>query len=793
MDFYSALRQIDGFELLGEDEDAVEADEDFAVLDNNGNRLENKLVPRKIFFTFPDARALKELVSLWNRYKNEGEEITRPHTQWKKVFAHLRDVRPWGPQDRVTQETKTEWRECLSEFPNNPVRFEVEFWHREKSAIRERGYQRLLEIIHDAEGQVLHRSTIPEIRYDAVLVEVRPEFIQQILDHPDTGIATFDEVMVLRSQSLIEAPQVSDLKDVEDINPIEESEMGPPIAALIDGLPMSQHNQLANFLEIDDPNDFASAYGQASQQVHGTSMASLILHGDLNNSIPTGPIKRRLYVRPVMYPQSVGFDEIKERMPQDRLAIDLIWSAFIRMFEGEDGGAPTAPNVRVVNLSLGDPRRRFAGVLSPWARLIDYLAWRYRVLILVSAGNIRDLIVLDGIATWHDFESISPDEREAVLLRAILRNRAKRSLLAPSDSVNCLTIGAAHSDEIAPDSSGRAMTVDPYDSVYLPNPSSALGLGYLRRVKPDILLPGGREYVQAIANTAPISVKPVLTGGKYFGIGAAAPGVAGQTSKKLNVSGTSVATALATHGALRILDAIEELPVKEPHPAVDPSYYAVILKALLVHSAKWDATAASKIKEISKENGENDWIHNRDDITRLLGFGVADINRVIDCTEKRATLIRSGVINVGEADEFRLPIPIELENQAGLRAVIATAAWFSPLNITHRKYRMAELKVDYGSDKELSLGVTNAKDQPVHHVFGRGTVFHRRWDGRNAKPFVDNGDIVLNLSCSSPAGGLDDSIPYAVVVTLEVGTNVQVEVYNRVRERLIQKLPVANI
>jgi len=28
--------------------------------------------------------------------------------------------------------------------------------------------------------------------------------------------------------------------------------------------------------------------------------------------------------------------------------------------------------------------------MSPWARLIDYLAWRYNLLILVSAGNVTE-------------------------------------------------------------------------------------------------------------------------------------------------------------------------------------------------------------------------------------------------------------------------------------------------------------------------------------------------------------------------------------------------------------------
>ena len=73
--------------------------------------------------------------------------------------------------------------------------------------------------------------------------------------------------------------------------------MRPPVVALFDGLPMALHDRLRDRLEIDDPDDFAAAYGAASEQLHGTAMASLIVHGNLDE-VPT-PISHRLYVRPV--------------------------------------------------------------------------------------------------------------------------------------------------------------------------------------------------------------------------------------------------------------------------------------------------------------------------------------------------------------------------------------------------------------------------------------------------------------------------------------------------------------
>ena len=49
---------------------------------------------------------------------------------------------------------------------------------------------------------------------------------------------------------------------------------------------------------------------------------------------------------------------------------------------------------------------------------------------------------------------------------------------------------------------------------------------------------------------------------------------------------------------------------------------------------------------------------------------------------------------------------------------------------------------------------------------------------------MDDGHLLLNVTCSPTAGDLDEAIPYAVVATLEVGAGVAVPIYERIRERL---------
>ena len=588
---------------------------------------------------------------------------------------------------------------------------------------------------------------------------------------------------MLRPQSMVAGPVDDSHDEFDETDGEWDVGTEAPLVALLDGLPMAQHDRLSNRLVVDDPDDFAVRYGAASEQRHGTAMASLVLHGDLNATNPGRAIRGKVYVRPVMYAQPDGLGSTREAMPPDRLAVDLIWTAFIRMFDGESGDDPVAPTVRVVNLSLGDAKRRFFGLMSPWARLLDYLSWTYRVLIVVSAGNVLDPVPIDGLGFWSDFENAAEEERQVTMLRAILQQRAYRTLLSPSESINALTVGAAHADNVG-SRRQAASAVDPYQCQTLPNPSSALGLGFRRSVKPEVLFPGGAEQVRSLSTQAPIEASSVKYPGHYFGIGVASPGVTGDTDRKINMTGTSVSAALATHGALRILDALGDLGGDDAHQAVDPEYHSVLLKALLVHGAGWDQETVEALKPIINEGRKLHWQHEREEIGRLLGFGCPNIDRVVDCEERRATLIGWGRISARQTDRFRIPLPAELEGVAGFRALSVTIAWFTPITLSHRMYRLAKLFAGPGSDRGFSIGVANSKLQPSPSALGRGTIYHHRWEGDEAADFVDDGSLLLDVTCSPTTGEMDESVPYAVAASLEVGATVAVPIYESIRQRL---------
>ena len=89
-----------------------------------------------------------------------------------------------------------------------------------------------------------------------------------------------------------------------------------------------------------------------------------------------------------------------------------------------------APSVRVINLSIGDEARLFERQMSPWARLLDWLSFRYSVLFIVSAGNDMRALSLDTPS--HTLEGLTAEQRSALAFTAMTTEHIERRLLAPA-------------------------------------------------------------------------------------------------------------------------------------------------------------------------------------------------------------------------------------------------------------------------------------------------------------------------------------------------------------------------
>ena len=126
-------------------------------------------------------------------------------------------------------------------------------------------------------------------------------------------------------------------------------------------------------------------------------------------------------------------------------------------------------------------------IFLPWARLLDWLAFKYRVLFVVSTGNCDGTLRL---ATPRDtLGGLTEADRGARALEALLASDVDRRLIAPAEAINALTVGASHFDHSQPPIVPNRFNL--FGDRKL-SPYSRIGHGFRRAVKPDILMPGGR-------------------------------------------------------------------------------------------------------------------------------------------------------------------------------------------------------------------------------------------------------------------------------------------------------------
>jgi len=747
--FINAIRRIPGLELI--DEEELEGDE------------QDK--KPTLYLLVPDAHALSNISSLWHRWI-QGQALAPGFAPWRDVFSTLRDIRPWSPQDRLMAEDRNIIsEEIVGKDGNERVRIEIELVFRANDDRARETEIDLSNAIAAADGQIINRCRITEIGYHAILAELPVYAIKSIIEMSPASIAGLDPVMHIRPQSLATSIDVAEAEEIEPEEPLIVDR--PPILALLDGVPVAQHPLLLGALNVEDQFGLEPTALVADRH-HGTAMASLIVRGDRNKN--ESRLGRRIHVVPVL--------GANDRFPSNRLVIDMIYQAVTTMRQGE---VPSAPDILLINLSLGNARKPFHGQMSAWARLIDRLSYRFGILFIVSAGNHRASFDVPGFATFTQYESSTESERASGTIAGLGQLRSERRLLSPAESVNAVTVGAANVDAVSPTDRRLARgSIDPFPSITTANPSSALGPGFANSVKPDILMPGSREHVSFVTTGSTLSVRP--TGpARAHGLKVAAPPRDGVESVEHYTNGTSAAAALASRTCHQIHDALEAA-YGDGFISLSRAQRAALMKALLVHTASWPLATAQVIKAVLGPADNRLHVHQKDNIRRFLGYGFADADSAVSCTEDRATFWATGNLPREHAVTVQIPIPICINGEAQLHALLGTLAWFTPVLPGRRSYRAVRLTLT--ESNELSaLRVESSKTQPDQNQSRRGTVFSRRWEGSEA-PIVGANQVVTLTVQREPDQGsiIDEDIPFAIAVTLTMPGNIQI--YNQVRARL---------
>lgn len=748
--FARAVSRVPGLELI--DEEELPGDEDVAPV---------------AYLLVPDVRALRQIESLWRTWA-AGRVLPDGHTAWRDVFACLRDLRPWGPDDRVQPaDASILGEEIFGKADDEQIPLEIEIVFRpnaEAAAVNEAAVTRAIGAYG---GTILSRARLADIAYHAVLARLPVAAIRRIVEKSPASLAGIEQVMYIRPQSVVSGVDVADTVPLVQVAP-PPVVVNDPILAVLDGVPQVGHPLLRPHVSVEDlfglePNTLVA------QRVHGSAMASLIVHGDRNR--PEPPLPRQIHFIPVL--------GAADRFPPDRLIVDLIYQAVLQMRGPAD---PSAPHVIIINISLGNARRQFHGQLSPWARLLDRLAYQFGILFLVSAGNVTDEFPVRAFQTSLDFENAQEDARARAVIRALADIQADRRLLSPAETVNGLTIGARNLDWVPQaDRPHARANINPFPVLDTSNPSSALGPGFADAVKPDILMPGAREHLRVVRSGGEIGVVPARAS-RGAGLKVAAPpALPGIEGAEAYTNGTSAAAALASRTAHRIHDALEREYGQE-FLQLSNAQRAVLLKALLAHPARWPDATAGLVRDILGPFGRGQAPRQKDNIRRFIGYGAFDSDDAVACAADRATFWAVGSLGDERRLDISVPIPAAIGGRTQPHYIAATLAWLTPVLPGRKAYRAVRMKILDPADVD-GLGVAAHGNQPDGNQVNRGTVCTRCWSGDRAAVVTANMVLPLRIQREPGTGeNIDELVPFGLAVTISMPG--QIALYDEVRARV---------
>ena len=770
--FYTAVQNTEGLEWVFDCESMpFESDDDFYTIDKeSGERIVDTL-SGKLYCIMSNQQAMSQLLSLWQRHLNGEEDVfKRGFTGLRDVFIHIKEIRKWSAKDRISETHAVDyWRESLEIDGDNPIPFEIELFFRNDALKRSAASETIRRAIHSLDGRVIQECVINEIFYHAMLVELPRKSIESLVNqYEEIELSQVDDIMFFRPTC--QSMYVSECDSAIYDESVQEAEMpvGDAVVAIFDGMPMQNHRLLRGRIIIDDPDDYATGY-ESKYRVHGTSMASLVVYGDINRG--EKPISSPVYVRPILKPKQSGFEKIIETVPDNCLFIDVLHRSIRRMMEGDGDENATAPNTRVINLSIGDPVRQLATTMSPVARLLDFLAYKYKILFIISAGNHPEVLGFVD-KSFDELKSLNMSQRDKVFSEVIRENQRNLKVLAPAESLNGLTIGALYEDFSNINESERLIwAVDRG----MPSPISAIGKGYRSVILPDLFYNGGREFIKKRFD----GKIDWLMSSREPGCLAAAPYGTGDIDGCAFSSGTSDAAAQITHEAVKCHTVLNQVFEEETGNGIPVDLTAIVLKAMLTHGASWE-TVADKIASSMGASSKQ--------ISRWIGNGIPNVNRVMECTKERITLIGIGQLKKDEGDIFKLLLPVDFSSHLMKRKLTVTLSYMSPVAPNKQAYRGAQIwfTIDDGG-KGLVPDRQNTEWQAVR----KGSLQHEIFMGESPIVWNDN-DLIIKVNCKEEACKIRTPIPYCLFVSFEVAEGFDVDLYADVSAKIRQPIPIAN-
>ena len=580
-------------------------------------------------------------------------------------------------------------------------------------------------------------------------------------------ILNSNEIKYFRSiGQVIDQPSNNDSLDDDNININKPLPTKNPVIALLDGLPISNHSLLANRLNIREIEEFEEN-NPAQSRLHGTEMASLIIHGDLSSNLP--PLNSTLYVRPILkFCNNIAGHTSCECLPSDQLIVDIIHQSIIEI----ENNPELKASIKIINLSVGSEDRPFFGEMSPAAKMIDYLSHKYNLLFLISAGN--NVYNLELGMKEGEFDKLSQEDQQKAIYDYMWKNQCDMRILSPSESINAITVGATNEDDFFPMYQNNQVdsSLNGFPAIY-----SRFGGGYLHAIKPECLFEGGRLlYSRYNVKTMDVNFRPILHGKYRPGLVCASP-----TSNKATrkIAGTSAANALASRTCAFLLDSLHEIP----NLHIPEQFDAVALKAMLIHCCSWGEVGRKIMSTYVPQN------RRRRETIKWIGYGFPNQEISLFCTSQRATFIGYGTIKQDKEIDFTFPLPDCLISNAVEKKLTITLAWMSPIAPNNKNYKLAKLSFHpKNRDKVISDSSRIVSD---YNSATRGTVQHEVITGSQAATYESNENMVITVSCKREPN-LKESVNFVIMASLEVKEQTNLPIYQEIVNKLKMPIDIRN-
>jgi hypothetical protein len=505
---------------------------------------------------------------------------------------------------------------------------------------------------------------------------------------------------------------------------------------------------------------------------HGTSMAGLVLYGNLYNALETSNtiyLNHKLESVKILPDQGENDRKLYGAITKEAVSRAII-SNPIRQ--------------RVICMPVTSPGDN-KGVPSSWSAAVDQICFEFQQLMVIPIGNIRGNIMLSEYPNLND---VSQAEN-------------------PSQAWNALVVGA-YTDKVN--------IVDPRYAKYQTiasagdlSPRSRTSLLWADKwpIRPDVTFEGGNLATDD-ANSPGMDLDELQLLTTYY-----------QPNKRLfNLSGdTSAATALCSYMAARIW-------------AKHPEYWAETVRALIVHSAEWTPAMRSNLPKNPTQSKKVSIL------LRRYGYGVPNLERALLSSKNDLTMIcedqlqpfhkedGKGSVKTKEMNLHILPWPKEeLEKLREAKVEMrVTLSYFIEPNPGERGWENKHSYASYGlrlavkrstetlaafrkrinkQEQETEENVTSSGSGDSGWFLGektwnRGSIHSDIWEGTAAELAQKDSIGIYPVSgwwkYNPRWEGWNKTARYTLIVSIRVVDEVEVDIYTpiSISPKIKQTVPI---